>query len=61
MEVTKEIILAIIGVLTAAAITISIVINKNKNVNKYSVKQKGDNSQAYINSTVDNSKKVEKE
>ena len=66
MEFTQEVILGIIGLLAAAAITITIsfVIKNNKKVNKTttktSIKQKGDNPQAYINSTVNNSKKFQK-
>ncbi|MCR6791559.1 hypothetical protein BACERE00193_04084 [Bacillus paranthracis] len=64
MEFNQELILALIGLLGAAALTISVVIKKNqkvdKRVTKTKINQKGDNPQAYINSTVDNSKKVEK-
>lgn len=64
MGFTQELIIALIGLLAAAAITISVVIKNNKkvdkNVTKTNIKQKGDNPQAYINSTVNNSKKVEK-
>ncbi|PRD06974.1 hypothetical protein CQ058_28085 [Bacillus sp. MYb56] len=64
MEFNQELILTLMGLLGAAAITISVVIKKNKKVDKRvtktTIKQKGDNPQAYVNSTVDNSKKVEK-
>jgi uncharacterized ion transporter superfamily protein YfcC len=61
MEFTQELILTIIGLLVAAAITISFVINNNKKIDKRTtktnIKQKGDKPQAYVNSTVNNSKK----
>jgi lipopolysaccharide export system protein LptC len=60
MEFSQELILAIIGLIAAAAITISVVIKNNKKVTKTTIKQKGDNPQAYVNSKVNNSKKVGK-
>jgi hypothetical protein len=55
MEITKEIILAIIGLLGVAAITITITVNKKNNnkVTKTSIKQKGNNPQAFINSKIE--------
>lgn len=57
MDFTQELIIALIGLLGVAAITISIVIKNNKKVTKTNIKQKGNNPQAYVNSTVNNSKK----
>ena len=64
MEFTKELILTVIGLLAAATISISIVIKNNKKIDKkttkINIKQKGDYPQAYVNSTVNNSKKDRK-
>ncbi|WP_375089167.1 hypothetical protein ACDZ29_25600 [Peribacillus sp. RS7] len=64
MEFSKEVILSIIGLISAATISITVLIKNNKKVNKTTtkttIKQKGDNPQAYVNSQVNNSKKVGK-
>lgn len=57
MEFTQELILAIIAVIAAgAAITVSI----SKNKSSKSIKQKGNNSTAYIDSDVRINQKDEK-